>query len=171
MQRGLSNHWFAGLMLPKTLRRLDMPLPVSLDKVVEEIDQSIEGCGAYINRCTGDIVSGDLELIEDDDGLPASMKKAATKLRAAATSQDWLLLPDEFRSETEAMIERFCKECCSGMARRELLSHVRNGMSVGVLKARLADLQLYDDWEDFRRDRIGEQAATWLTEKGIPFRK
>lgn len=148
-----------------------MPLPVSLDKVVEEIDQSIEGCGAYINRRTGEIVSGDLELIEDDEGLPASMRKAATKLRAAATSEDWLLLPDEFRCETEVMIERFCKEWCSGIARRDLLSHVRNGMSVGVLKGRLAEHQLYDDWEDFRRDRIRDLAATWLTEKEIPFRK
>jgi hypothetical protein len=146
-----------------------MPLPISLDKVAEEIDHSIEGCGAYINRRTGEIVSGDLELIEDDEGLPAWMKKVARKLRAASASQEWLLLPDEFRCETEAMIERFCTERCSGTMHRELLSHVRSGMSVGVLKSKLADCDLYEDWEEFRRERIAEAAAAWLTEKGIAF--
>ena len=146
-----------------------MPLPVSLDKVVEEIDQSVEGCGAFINRRTGEMVSGDLELIEDDLGLPAWMKKVAAKLRAASASQDWLLLPDEFRCETEAMIERFCKECCKGTTRREMLNHFRSGMSVGMLKSKLADHELIDDWEEFRQERITEVAAAWLAEKGMAF--
>jgi hypothetical protein len=104
-----------------------MPLPVSLDKVVEEIDESIEGCGAYINRRTGEIVSGDLDLI--------------------------------------------CKEYCVGVTRREMLGHLRSGMSVGMLKSKMTDHALYNTWEEFRRERIAELTAAWLTEKGIAFRK
>jgi hypothetical protein len=48
--------------------RADMPLPVPLGKVVEEIDDSIEGYGAFIRRRTGELIGGDLDLIEDDNG-------------------------------------------------------------------------------------------------------
>ena len=139
-----------------------MPLPVSLEKIVEEIDASIEGYGAYLNRQTGEIVGGDLELIEDDHGLPAWMKKIATKLRAAASSPDWLLLPDEFRCETMEVLERFCKECSVGTVRRDLLAQVRGGALMGVINFKLMNLEMYDDWQEFRRDRIAEQAAAWL---------
>lgn len=148
-----------------------MPLPVSLDKVVEEIDESIEGYGAYLNRRTGEIVSGDLDLIEDDHDMPGWMKKTATKLRAAALAEEWLLLPSEFRSETVTMIERFCKKCCAGATRRALLRDLRSGMSVGVLKAKLAESELYDAWEEFRRERMAELSEAWLTGMGVAFRK
>jgi hypothetical protein len=151
-----------------------MALPVSVDKVVDKIDDSIEGYQAFINRRTGELFGGDEELIAEEDGdetLPAWMKRAAAKLRMVATSAEWLLLPDEFRCETVSVLERFCKECCVGKARRELLAHLRSGISIGLMKAKLDDLGLYESWEEFRRQRIAELATAWLTEKGIAFRR
>jgi hypothetical protein len=141
--------------------------PVSVKDVVK----AIEGCGAFLHRRTGEIVSGDLELIDDDKGLPAWRKLEAAKLRAAAASQDWLLLPDDLRCETKAMIERFCKTRPARSARRKLLNHLARDVSVGLLKAKLAEHELYDDWEAFRRERIAELAAAWLTEQGIAFER
>jgi hypothetical protein len=152
-----------------------MPLPVSLKKVVDQVDQSIEGYQAFINRRTGELFGGDVGLMDEEDGdetLPSWMRREGAKLNALSRSIDWLPLPDdEYRCESAPIIQRFCKECCAGNVRRTLLAHLRRRMSVGLLKAKLVDLGLYDDWAEFRRERIEELVATWLTEKGIAFRK
>jgi Uncharacterised protein family (UPF0158) len=151
-----------------------MALPVSLDRVIEAIEDSIEGYRAFLNRRTGEVFGGDMDLIDEEDGdedLPGWLRREAARLRAVASSEDWLLLPDEFRCETAPVLERFCKECCVGATRRELLAHLRSNISMGLMKSRLGDLGLYEDWEAFRRERIAERAAAWLSANGIPFRK
>ena len=48
-----------------------MAIPVLIEKVVEEIDNSIEGYGCFINRRTGELVGGDVDLIDEEDGAEA----------------------------------------------------------------------------------------------------
>jgi hypothetical protein len=119
------------------------------------------------------LFGADVGLLEDEDGaeaLPAWMSREVTKLRAVATSDDWLALPDDYRCETAAEIERFCGECCEEATRRELQGHIRRGTSVGLLKAKLAEHGLHDEWKEFRRERIAELVSAWLIGKGITFR-
>jgi hypothetical protein len=150
-----------------------MPLPVSLKKVAQEIDGSIEGHVAFIHRKTGRIYAGDVGLSEPEPGdkeLPAWAREAGAKIRKAAASEDWLPLPDELRCETVTEVERFCKAWCVGKERRELLGHIRSGMKIGVLKGKLYEMGLYQDWEEHRLERIAKLAAKWLTEMGIAYR-
>jgi hypothetical protein len=148
-----------------------MALPVTLSKVVDAIDESIEGYRAFVNRRTGELFGCDADLLDEEDGDPARLKRHGAKLRAVTASNAWLTLPDEFRCETAAVIAQYCDEGCVGANRRKLRGYLRGEMSVGLLKAKMSELGLNDDWEEFRRERIAELAAAWLTEKGIPFRK
>ena len=75
-----------------------MPLPVSLKKVVDQVDQSIEGYQAFINRRTGELFGGDVGLMDEEDGdetLPSWMRREGAKLNALSRSIDWLPLPDD----------------------------------------------------------------------------
>jgi len=92
-----------------------MSVKVSLQAVVDELDVLMEGCVAYLNAKTGELISlseDDRMLAEEEvdpeEDIPKWQQEALPKIREVLESEDYIELPSKFDIHEYAIMENFC---------------------------------------------------------------
>jgi hypothetical protein len=146
---------------------------VSLNELVQEMEILGDGMSAFVNRRTGEIYSATDELLsraEDEDGEALGWEiEIIDKLREILGSPDWITVPNRPTHEDYRIMERFCYECCENDLQDELLSAITGRGAFRRFKDTLHANGAQDEWYEFRRKVLTEDAESWLSVNGIPF--
>jgi hypothetical protein len=160
-----------------------MPIPVSLQDVVDELETISDETTAYLNRQTGELyiiaddelsrVEGDRDKVEviEVAKLPDWQREVRAKAREVVNSKDWLALPTQFDLDGYRMMERFSRAVENEGLRTELLNSIRGQVAFRRFKAALFRHGVEDDWFRYRREALEEIEIEWLEEQKISFHR
>ena len=148
---------------------------VSLRAVVEEMDVLNEEWTAYLNRCTGELITVTQEDIraaesEDQSGdLPDWQRELLPKIREVLESDDFVPLPSKHEIHEYSIMERFCDQGEDAGLREELLSAIRGRGAFRRFKDRNHDRGVEEAWYQCRQRALEDIAAEWLEANGIAY--
>ena len=146
---------------------------ISLTELVQEMEILGEGMQAFVNRRTGEIYSATddfLSRVEDEDSAEVDWEiEIIDKLREILGSPDWITVPNRPTYEDYRIMERFCYERCENDLQNELLSAIVGRRRFSRFKDTLHSNGVQDEWYEFRRKVLTEDAKAWLTVNEIPF--
>ena len=150
-----------------------MPLPVSLERVADELDCLMEGMKAYIHRETGEVLSlTQTELAiaegEEDEDLGLGEEDLA-KLREVVETDRWLALPDQFEIHEWEIMRSFAYTVEDERVQQEILRALGGRGAFRQFKDTVADHGLRERWFEFRKKALTEIAREALDAAGIPY--
>jgi hypothetical protein len=145
-----------------------MPLPVQLQKVVDEMSMGDEW-EAYVNRTTGELVSfpsavGELMYGKIDDD-----ESSAEDRETVLASDDYIQLPSKFDIHEYSIMERFCATWDDEKLRGRLLSAIKGRGAFRRFKDFVHEHSIHDAWYRFRDDALKKIAADFLRANDIPY--
>jgi hypothetical protein len=152
-----------------------MPAVVSLAALVDELEILGPEMHGFVNRRTGELYSATSELLgtaeesDDDEGLLDWEVEIVHKLREILGSDDWLALPARNTPQDYWIMERFCLECCEGRVQEDLLAAISGRGAFGRFKDGLVRWDVRDEWHQFRRQALAEEAVGWLEAHEIAY--
>jgi hypothetical protein len=135
-----------------------MPIPVSLQSVVEEMDVMNEDWVAYINRRTGQLVT----ITEYD-------REESTDALQAEESPDFIALPSKFDIHEYSIMERFCGSIPEVPHQQELFSIIRGGGAFRRFKDAIRRSGIEEQWYSFRQHAMESIASSFLDAHEIPY--
>ena len=151
-----------------------MSVEVSLRAVVDELDALMEGCVAYLNAKTGELIS----LSEDDrmlaeqkvdpeEDIPKWQQEALLKIREVLESEDYIELPSKFDIHEYAIMENFCYSIDDGRLRSELLNAIRGSGAFSRFKSVIHSRKIHNACCAFKHAALEQIAIDWLEDHGI----
>jgi hypothetical protein len=152
-----------------------MPIPVSLQDVVDELGLAADQMTVLLNRRTGEFLGwnedwgspGDED--EDLSHYPEWQREVVIKYREACDSKDWLPLPSQFDIHEWDIMSRFCDTVGSERRYEDLRDAIRGRGAFRRFKDTATRLGLIEAWYKFRGDALREIAIEWLEENKIPY--
>lgn len=152
-----------------------MPLPVSLDEVVGQLEILGDETAIYVNRRTGDIEMvflPDLNIVEEgreeEDELEWG-EESIPVLRSIAKTEDWFCLPDKFDIHEWEVMKRFAESRPPDLA-TELRHAIHGSGAFRMFKDLIHRRGVTDAWYEFKRKALEQIAAEALESEGIPVR-
>ncbi len=152
-----------------------MPLPVSLQDVVAEMQMVSDEMTAYINRKTGELVTltdDDLRIAEDPDtqeDLEDWQEEMLPKIREVLDSGDFIPLPDKFEIDEWSIMQRFAASQPDPAHGDDLLNAIHGRGAFRLFKILLDRLNLREDWFRFRDEALERIAIEFLEVHEIPY--
>lgn len=153
-----------------------MPLPVSLNAVVQELEILTEQSVAYINRRTGelwtlsdeDIAMAEEEDVEEDE-LPSWQAEMLPKTREVLGSDDWVRLPSKFDIHEWEIMRRFGDSLADAECAQKIGRAIHGRGAFRMFRSTVETLGLRDEWFEFRNRALLEIAREALDELAIPY--
>lgn len=147
---------------------------VSLAAVVDALECLFEGCSAFLNRRTGEIVTcshDELRAAEEDDTGEETLwdRQAIDTAKRVLSDADFLELPDKFDIHEHAIMKRFCRSLDDGELGEELLSLLYGAGAFCRFKNAIHRYGMTDGWYRFRALAIEAIARDWLEAHELPF--
>jgi hypothetical protein len=155
-----------------------MKTVVSLARIVDALETLFEGCSAFVNRRTGEVVTCTHDELRAAEEEPASEESASgigwereaiEAAKKVLSDDDFLELPDKFDIHEWALMESFCLTLEDEELRDELLSLLHGAGAFRRFKHAVDRYGMTDGWYRFRAEAIEEIARDWLEANGIPF--
>jgi hypothetical protein len=151
-----------------------MPLPVSLEEVVGEMEMAHQGYRAFLNRQTGEVYGTTDTILDDVDqeveALPDWEQEMVAKVREILDSEEWIEIPNRESHEDYRLMERYCRDCSEGRLQEELLVALQGRGAFGRFKDVLHRRGLLEGWYRYRREELTAEVMAWLEAEGIPYR-
>jgi hypothetical protein len=153
-----------------------MPSPVSLKKVVDEIDLlPNDTWTAYLNRRTGELytVTDELARAADDPDSPLleDWREEVPKVHEILGSDDWVELPTKFDLHEYRIMKGFCLAYPDEARREQLLEAISGRGAFRFFKSLVHRWGIQQQWYDYRDSEIERIVADWLEAEGIPYEK
>jgi hypothetical protein len=158
-----------------------MPLPVSLQKVIDDMDSQSELIDGYINRKTGEmlIVTEDqrteLEWVDNDEydtkmeDMPAWQQEIIPKIREVLRSDDFIPLPSSFEILEYAIMKNFCLSVENPDVKEELLVGIDGRGAFRMFKELIFRYDLRDDWFAYKNRALKPIAIDFLEMNDITY--
>lgn len=155
-----------------------MPLPVSLQDVIDQIDLQSELVQGFINRKTGELTifteEDDYALRHLEDGrsleeLPEWQQEIIPKLREIQTSDDFIGLPTPFEVHEYRIMENFIYSLEDTAMQDDLFRAIRGRGAFRIFKDKIFDHGIRDDWFTFKNNSIKRIAIDFLEAEGIGY--
>jgi hypothetical protein len=152
-----------------------MPIPVSLNAVVTELDVQDDESFAYINRETGELVTVSREEMfiaengEPHDSLPEWQQKMVRIAEEILDSDVYLPLPSKFDIHEYEIMRRFCMSVEYDGLRQILLDAIRGSGAFRRFKDAVHRHGIADEWYNYRQRTFEEIAEDWLKSNNIPY--
>lgn len=149
-----------------------MTAPVSLNDLLDELNLLRDNATCYLNTHTGEIytVSAEerrlLDLIDDPDYVSEDEAEDLEKVHQVTHSSDFVALPDRAEFDEAMSVDAFCdylgdtKQC---KALKESLDGGHN------LDRSLQDLDLTEQWYEFKDETMARITREWLEQKKVPY--
>jgi hypothetical protein len=154
-----------------------MPLPVSLQAVVDELDTVSDETSAYIHRETGELytlTSEDMHYAEGDDDeedVPDWQQESRAKAKEILGGDAWLSLPSKFDINEWEIMRDFAQSQADDRLAERLLRAIQGKGAFRYFKDVLIEEGIRDAWFDFRQRAFEQIAEEFLTQAKIPFTK
>jgi hypothetical protein len=152
-----------------------MPMPVSLSRVVDELETINNDIYAYIHRATGELITvsnEDLVLAEigyDATEYPEWQLTILASAEKVLTDPAFVRLPTSADIHEWAIMEAFCLSLSGDRQRRNLLDQLRGKGAFRKFKEAIVRYDLQDQWFAFYKAALTRIAADFLEHEGIPY--
>ena len=147
---------------------------VSLDSLVDALEEQADTLFAYLDRETGETHLVSQEWLsysesepEEIESLPDWQKELVELAVRIQSSDRYLALPNRFEMHEWSVMERFCHEVKADDQRRKLLDAIHGAGAFRRFKDQIAYLDLWKPWNEFRRQAFGEIVTEWCEENDI----
>jgi hypothetical protein len=150
---------------------------VSIKDVVNEMDGLSDEHSAFLNRCTGELVTlsmEELSIAEEDDNIdeyPEWQREMIIKAKEVISSDDYLPLPDKFDINGYHIMEAFCRWVGNDKIRGILLDKIRGRGAFRRFKDAIRMNGIEDEWHRFRQEELEKIAINWLEVNNISYTK
>jgi regulator of extracellular matrix RemA (YlzA/DUF370 family) len=155
-------------------RYVAMPTSAVLEDLIDALEEQSDSLFAFLDRQTGEVVlisEESLALSEADPEtiamLPDWQKEEAVCAVLIETTDRYLALPDRFDVNEWDIMNEFRHEVKQDDIRSALLKAVQGNRPFRRFKDEIANHNLWDDWNRFRRHAFGEVIRDWSEENGI----
>jgi uncharacterized damage-inducible protein DinB len=153
-----------------------MSPPVSLKKVIEELEMPSIEAQSYLHKPTAEIVcltDEALQAAEVESPLedhPDWMRPLIQQARDFLNSEeDYLSLPGKMDFNEYAIMESFCLSMRDARIRERLLGKIRGKGAFRRFRNSIHSMGIEEDWYEFRNKALEEVAIEWLEENEIPY--
>jgi hypothetical protein len=157
---------------------MPMSLPVSLQEVIDEMDQQNEMITAFINRKTGE-----LRILTEDDyyalrhldngkpieGLPPWQQEIIPILRETDESDDFIPLPSQYQIHEYQIMEDFIRSLHDGSIKADLFNAIRGRGAFRNFKDKVFKYDIRDNWFSFKNRTLKKIATDFLDSEGIAY--
>jgi hypothetical protein len=159
-----------------------MTISVSLDELIDALEEVSESQFGFLDRETGEIyfVSQDALSLseaesesesesESDSIFPlADWQKEEVELARRIQSSDrYLALPGRWEVNEWNIMAEFCDQITRADIRARFADSIRGRGAFRRFKDQLGHFGLWDQWNKFRRHAFGEIMREWCEEMGI----
>src|ERR1700761_7639729 len=151
-----------------------MPIAAVLEDLIDALEEQSDTLFAFLDRHTGEVFlisEESLALTEADPEtiamLPDWQKEEAERAVLIETTDQYLALPDRFDVNEWNIMNEFSHEVKRENVRTALLRAVQGNHPFRRFKDQIADHNLWDDWNRFRRRAFSEIIRDWSEENGI----
>jgi hypothetical protein len=155
-------------------RSVAMPTSAVLEDLIDALEQQSDTIFAFLDRQTGEVFlisEESLALTEADPEtlamLPDWQKEEAMRAVMIETTDRYLALPDLFDVNEWNIMNEFSHEVKRENLRTALLRAVQGNHPFRRFKDHIANHNLWDDWNRFRRHAFGEIIRDWSEENGV----
>jgi Uncharacterised protein family (UPF0158) len=151
-----------------------MPTSAVLEDLIDALEEQSDSLFPYLDRERGEVQLitdeslslGDAEP-EEIDLLPEWQKEEAELAVRIETSDQYLRLPDRFQVNEWNIMNEFCHEMKREDVRATLLQAIQGSHAFRRFKDQIANHNLWDEWNRFRRRAFGELLREWCEENDI----
>jgi Uncharacterised protein family (UPF0158) len=151
-----------------------MPTSAVLDDLIDALEEQSDSLFSFLDRHTGEVFlisEESLALTEADPEtiamLPDWQKEEAVRAVLIETTDRYLALPDQFEVNEWNIMNEFSHEVKRDDIRTSLLQAVQGNHPFRRFKDQIANHNLWEDWNRFRRHAFGEIIRDWSEENGI----
>lgn len=152
-----------------------MELPVSLQKVIDEMIYAQDGCTAYIDKKTGKLYTISDEEADfasnqnHPDSIPDYVKEAIPQIKEILNSPDIIELPDKLDINEHAIMAAFANSVDHPEKKQRLISISKKLDPEKEFKRFTQDFDLFDGWNEFHHKAVSKVAIDFLNANGIEF--
>jgi hypothetical protein len=151
-----------------------MPISAVLDDLIDALEGQSDTLFPFLDRETGEVFliqDESLSLSEAEPETIASLpdwRKEEAKLAVLIETTDrYLALPNRFDLNEWNVMQDFSHEVKQDHLRTALLRAVQGNHPFRRFKDQIANHNLWEDWNQFRRHAFGEIIRDWSEENGI----
>jgi hypothetical protein len=151
-----------------------MPTSAVLDDLIDALEEQSDSLFSFLDSQTGEVFlisEESLALTEADPEtiamLPDWQKEEAVRAVLIETTDRYLSLPDRFDINERDIMNEFAHEVKQDDIRTALLRAVQDNHPFRRFKEQIANRNLWDDWNRFRRHAFSEIIRDWSEENGI----
>jgi hypothetical protein len=145
-----------------------------LDDLIDALEEQSDSLFPYLDRETGEVFLISEESLslseaepEEIDSLPDWQKEEAELAVLIETTDRYLQLPDRFDVNEWNLMNEFCHEVKRDDIRGNLLRAIQGSHAFRRFKDQIANHNLWEEWNQFRRQAFGEIVRDWCEENGI----
>jgi hypothetical protein len=151
-----------------------MPTTAILEDLIDALEEQSDSLLAYLDRNTGEVFLISQESLSLGEGepeeialLPDWQKEEAEIAVQIETTDRYLALPDQFDVNEWEIMNEFCQEAKPESIRATLLGAIHGHHPFRRFKDQIANHNMWEDWNRFRRHAFEEIARDWCEENGI----
>jgi hypothetical protein len=151
-----------------------MPTTAILDDLLDALEEQSDSLLAYLDRDTGEVVLISQESLslgeaepEEIASLPGWQKEEAEPAVQIQTTDRYLALPDQFDVNELEIMNEFCLEVKPDNLRDSLLGAIHGNHAFRRFKDEIANHNMWDQWNRFRRHAFEEIVRDWCEENSI----
>jgi len=150
-------------------------MKAKLKAVVATMDGLVEEIIAHLNKRTGELMTlstEEFEAVEEEadlDDYPEWQHELILKAKEIMDSQDWIDLPTKDDIDDYAIMEEFCYSIADPKVSDTLLRTIRGSGAFGRFRGALEDLDMEQEWYDFRAAELEKIAVEWLEVNQIAY--
>jgi hypothetical protein len=157
-----------------------MAVEVKLDAIIEALESADDSISSYLDLETGEVHSiteEEFDLVEDArtalEDVPDWQHQAVILARAIRQHEGkrYLALPDKFDVHEWNIMDRFSQSLRNTHLRNDFHGAIRGAGAFRLFKRLLAEYNLWDAWNRFKRIELRRIAKQWCEENGIDFRE
>ncbi len=161
--------------VPECAIFLDVPLPVSLKEVTDQLEFQSPEFSVYLDRETGefrgvhDYVERMAEADEGPEELPDWQKDEYEAALLLLNTDRLVRLPDQYDIHEWQIMDDFSVSVEPEGKRDELREAIRGKGAFRIFKSTIRRLRVEQDWYDYRDQALRKIAKEWCEENNIPF--
>jgi Uncharacterised protein family (UPF0158) len=151
-----------------------MPTTAILEDLIDALEEQSESLLAYLDRDTGEVIlisEESLSLGEEEPeeiaSLPDWQREEAELAVRIETTDRYLALPDQFEVNEWEIMNEFCQQVKPDNLRASLLGAIHGDRAFRRFKDQIANHNMWEPWNRFRRDAFGEIVREWCEENSI----
>jgi hypothetical protein len=151
-----------------------MPTTAILDDLIDALEGQSDSLLAYLDRDTGEVFLMSQDSLslgeaepEEIESLPGWQKEEAELAVQIQTTDRYLALPDRFDVNEWEIMNEFCQEVKPDNIRATLLGVIHGNHPFRRFKDQIANHNMWDQWNQFRRQAFEEIVRDWCEENSV----